>query len=365
MKKNVFLVVGTRPNFMKIAPLLSEMGKVPHLRPLLVHTGQHYDFKMSEVFFRDLQISWRPIYLGVRSGSHASQTAAIMIAFEKELLSRKTDLVVVVGDVNSTLACSLVAAKMGVRVAHVEAGLRSFDRSMPEELNRMVTDAISDYLFVSEPSGLENLRKEGIPAQKIFYVGNIMIDSLKNNRKAILRSRILQTLRLQAKKYAVITLHRPSNVDHKNSLLQILSILKEISKKINTIYSVHPRSWKMIRKHGLLEKFRRLERFKMIQPLGYVDFIRLIQESLFVLTDSGGIQEETTYLKIPCLTMRENTERPATIHWGSNELVGTDKKKVIRCVDKILCGRWRSTKIPPRWDGRAAKRIVRKLARVL
>lgn len=359
MKKKVMFVAGARPNFMKIAPLLREFRRHSNSFSIkLVHTGQHYDFRMSDVFFRDLGIPKPNIYLGVGSGSHAVQTAKLMIAFEKFLIQEKPDWIVVVGDVNSTLACSLVASKMGVKVAHVEAGLRSFDRSMPEEVNRIVTDALSDALFVSEPSGLANLKKEGVAASKIFFVGNVMIDTLLYQMPKIDKSPILRKLSLKPKEYAVLTLHRPSNVDARHTLLEIHRILKETSSKIKVVYAIHPRTRKMISAHGLDKQFNGLKNVLLIEPLGYIDFIKLVKHSRFVLTDSGGIQEETTVLKVPCLTMRENTERPVTMTEGTNILVGRNHRKIVNYINQILQGKFKSGKIPRFWDGKTAKRIV-------
>ncbi|RJQ55277.1 MAG: UDP-N-acetylglucosamine 2-epimerase (non-hydrolyzing) [Nitrospiraceae bacterium] len=357
--KKVIIVAGARPNFMKIAPLMKEFNKHRNsFKVNLVHTGQHYDYKMSEVFFQNLNIPKPDIYLNVGSGSHAVQTSTIMTAFEKVVLREKPDLVIVVGDVNSTVACSLVASKMNVKVAHVEAGLRSFDRTMPEEINRIVTDSLSDFLFVSEKSGLKNLNTEGVHAEKVHFVGNIMIDTLLANRTVINKSGIVNKLNLMKKKYCVMTLHRPSNVDSKESLSEIIDILETIAQKVQIIYPVHPRTLKMIKLHGFLKKFQGLNRFIMIDPLGYVDFIKLVKDSLFVLTDSGGIQEETTVLHIPCLTMRENTERPVTVSKGSNYLVGREHKKIMRHVHNILNGDSKKGSIPELWDGKTAKRIV-------
>ncbi|MEW6603023.1 MAG: UDP-N-acetylglucosamine 2-epimerase (non-hydrolyzing), partial [Nitrospirota bacterium] len=309
--KKIMVIAGARPNFMKIAPLMSEIARhKKKMHAVLVHTGQHYDYKMSAVFFQNLNIPEPDVYLNVGSGSHAFQTAKIMMEFEEVVLREKPDVVIVVGDVNSTLACSLVASKLNIRIAHVEAGLRSFDRTMPEEVNRIVTDSISDWLFVSEKSGLTNLRREGVDAGKMFFVGNTMIDTLLSHMKVIDRSGIVEHLHLNKKDYCVMTLHRPSNVDSTESLSEIYAILQLISRKVRIVYPVHPRTLKMIKMHGYFSRFRELDNLLMVEPLGYVDFIKLVKESLFVMTDSGGIQEETTVLGVPCLTMRENTERP-------------------------------------------------------
>jgi len=359
-RKKILLIAGARPNFMKIAPLMKEFKKYKsYFDVFLVHTGQHYDFEMSEVFFKNLDIPKPDIYLGVGSGSHAVQTAKIMIAFEKVVLKEKPDLIIVVGDVNSTLACSLVASKLKVKIAHVEAGLRSFDRTMPEEINRVLTDSLSDYLFVSEESGLKNLRKEGIDSKKVYFVGNVMIDTLMNSRAKIGKSNILKKLKLIPNTYCVLTLHRPGNVDSESSLREIYHILEAISEKIKIIYPIHPRTQKMLKIHNFLDKFQGLPNFLMIKPLGYIDFIKLVKESKFVLTDSGGIQEETTVLKIPCLTMRENTERPVTIKEGTNTLAGKDKYRILKTIRRILGSKYKKGKIPEFWDGSTAKRIVK------
>ena len=358
--KKILIVAGARPNFMKISPLAREFRKHrDKFEILLVHTGQHYDYRMSEIFFKNLNIPKPDIFLNVGSASHALQTAKIMIEFEKVLLKEKPDLIIVVGDVNSTLACSLTAAKLGVKVAHVESGLRSFDRTMPEEINRLVTDSISDYLFVSEPSGLENLKDEGVASNKVFFVGNIMIDTLLANMRKIDNSNILNHLSLQKNSYGVVTLHRPSNVDCKKSLGEIVSIFKGITQNIKLIYPIHPRSKNSIKSKGLLKDFQKLKGLSMIEPLGYLDFIKLVKDSLFVLTDSGGIQEETTVLKVPCLTMRDNTERPVTISQGTNVLVGRDKRKILRCIQKILSNKIKKGSIPKYWDGRTASRVIK------
>jgi len=359
-KLKILIIAGARPNFMKIAPLLREFKKHrSRFSVKLVHTGQHYDFKMSDVFFRDLGIPKPEIYLGVGSGSHAVQTANLMLSFEKVVIEERPDWIVVVGDVNSTAACSLVASKMGIKVAHVEAGLRSFDRAMPEEINRLVTDAISDMLFVSEPNGLVNLKKEGVPPAKVMFAGNVMIDTLLYQMPQIDKSSILKKLKLTPKEYAVLTLHRPSNVDSKDTLTEIYNILKAASENFTVVYAIHPRTRKMISEHGMDEQIKGLKNVILIEPLGYIDFVKLVKHSRFVLTDSGGIQEETTVLKVPCLTMRANTERPVTITEGTNVLVGRDHSKIIRNVLQILAGKCKKGKIPQLWDGKAAQRIVK------
>ena len=366
-KIKIVIVAGARPNFIKIGPLVHELEIHKNIfNTILVHTGQHYDFEMSEKFFKDLDIPKPKYFLHVGSASHATQTAKIMIAFEKVILRVMPNIVVVVGDVNSTLACAIVASKLNIQIAHVEAGLRSFDRAMPEEINRIVTDSLSDYLFVSEESGLVNLKSEGVNSKNVHFVGNIMIDTLLSKMEKIAKSNILNSLevRYKTKKlkldtYAVLTLHRPENVDSKESLTNIYNILKAISKKTKIVYPVHPRTKMMIKKHDFLRKFKLLDNLIVVEPLGYIDFIKLAKDSSFVLTDSGGIQEETTFLKVPCLTMRDNTERPVTINKGTNNLVGINKYRISRHVDYILNNINRRSKIPKLWDGKTAERIVR------
>ncbi len=357
-------VVGARPNFMKIAPLVREMEKHKTIKQVLVHTGQHYDKNMSKLFFTDLKLPKPDIYLGVGSGTHAEQTAKVMMGFEKVLIKEKPDLIIVVGDVNSTIACSLVSAKIGIPIAHVEAGLRSFDRTMPEEINRILCDTISDYLFVTERSGFINLLKEGIPREKIHFVGNVMIDSLLQNIKRAKKSHILDELNLEPKKYALLTLHRPSNVDNLKSLKDIFRIIECIKKDIKIVYPIHPRSKQRLIEYGIYSKYsnpgqRNDNNLIFTDPLGYLDFMHLMNNAKIVLTDSGGIQEETTVLGVPCLTLRNNTERPVTIKEGTNILVGTNKEKIIKEFRKILNNRHKKSKIPKYWDGHAAKRIVK------
>jgi UDP-N-acetylglucosamine 2-epimerase (non-hydrolysing) len=347
----IVLIAGARPNFMKIAPLMSAIGREPSIEPVLVHTGQHYDEKMSELFFRQLGIPKPDVNLGVGSASHAVQTAEIMTRFEPVLQQHKPDYVLVVGDVNSTIACSLVAAKLGIKIIHVEAGLRSFDRSMPEEINRILTDSISDVLFCSEQSGVDNLRREGTQESRIHFVGNVMIDTLLRHRKTAEASTVLSDLNLSPQGYAVVTLHRPSNVDNAGILAGVLSSLEAIASDMPVVFPVHPRTRQRIGSvnHGIVA----------IDPLGYLDFLRLMSSAKIVLTDSGGIQEETTILNVPCLTLRENTERPCTIEMGTNRLVGTDPGMIIEAYRE---GKHKASRIPPLWDGKAAERIVQILA---
>lgn len=353
-------IVGARPNFMKIAPIMKEMADYPDIfAPVLVHTGQHYDEKMSKLFFDDLQLPQPDIYLGVGSGSHAQQTARIMTEFEAVALKEKPDRILVVGDVNSTIACALVASKLQVPTAHIEAGLRSFDRAMPEEINRILTDQIADMLFITENSAERNLLNEGVKKEKIHFVGNVMIDSLVKNLQVADGSNILQENGFEKGGYSVITLHRPSNVDHPSKLAELIGALDRVAADIPVIFPIHPRTRKNLVDFKITPKYIRL-----IDPVGYLDFLKLMKESRFVMTDSGGIQEETTYLGIPCLTLRENTERPVTVEQGTNILLGTSSEALIREAAKVLSGQCKTGSIPELWDGKAACRIVDVLKRL-
>lgn len=355
-------VVGARPNFMKVAPLSRALSKFDSVRHLIVHTGQHYDENMSKIFFDDLDLPKPDVYLGVGSGTHAEQTARIMVEFEKVLVTEKPDLTIVVGDVNSTVACSLTASKLLVPVAHVEAGLRSFDRTMPEEINRMVTDILSDYLFVTEESGVINLKHEGVENKKIFLVGDVMIDSLIIYREKAKGSGIKKSLGVLRGEYTLVTLHRPSNVDDRKSLETILRIFRGIEKLGKIIFPIHPRTKKRIEEHGLLSQFLSLKSLMLIEPLGYLDFLNLMIDAKIVLTDSGGIQEETTYLNVPCVTLRENTERPVTLELGTNVLAGLAADKVVALTAECYAGKWKKNSVPELWDGKAAERIANVLA---
>ena len=343
---------------MKIAPLMSEYERRENIHAILVHTGQHYDDKMSDLFFNELEIPKPNVNLEVGSGSHAVQTAEIMQRFEPVLTDYKPDVVVVVGDVNSTIACGLVAVKLGIKLAHVEAGLRSGDRSMPEEINRVLTDSISDFLFCTEQSGIDNLLLEGIPQTKIFFVGNVMIDTLLKNKIKAEASDVLNQLDLDGNDFAVLTLHRPSNVDDMAVLNGILDALKVIEKEMPIIFPIHPRTRKMIASSSIGGRIEKMLNLRPIEPLGYLDFLKIMSHARIVLTDSGGMQEETTILKIPCLTLRENTERPITVEIGSNQIVGTNPTKIIEAYRHAVNGQWCEPEIPPLWDGRAAQRIV-------
>lgn len=351
----VLNVVGARPNFMKIAPVVKALCRAG-LPQLLVHTGQHYDQRMSRLFFQQLGIPEPDLNLDVGSGSQAQQTAEVMRRFEPVVMERRPDLVVVVGDVNSTLACALVAAKLGVPVAHVEAGLRSFDRSMPEEINRVVTDALSDLLFVTERSGLENLKREGVPDRKVHFVGNVMIDTLLRHRAAAEQNDILRRLELcPGESYALVTLHRPSNVDDPKRLAALLGKLDELARHLVVIFPIHPRTHKNALEAGLHPELGHL---LLTEPLGYLEFLHLMSHAQVVITDSGGVQEETTVLGVPCLTVRENTERPATIEYGTNRLVGSDPAAMLAAAREVLNGNRPAGRLPELWDGKAAERIV-------
>jgi UDP-N-acetylglucosamine 2-epimerase (non-hydrolysing) len=358
-------IVGARPNFMKIAPIHQRMQKVSGIEPFLIHTGQHYDEKMSASFFVDLGLPEPDIYLGVGSGSHSEQTGTVMIELEKVLMREKPDWIVVVGDVNSTLAASLVASKLHIPVAHVEAGLRSGDRTMPEEINRILTDAVSELLFVTESSGEKNLLREGIAADKIRFVGNVMIDSLIDHLQKASLSGIMATLSLQPQQYALMTLHRPSNVDDKTVFSRILDALDKIQQQIPIIFPIHPRTRKMIDQLGFSQRVRELCQLMLLEPLGYLEFLQLMRNACLVLTDSGGIQEETTWLGIPCLTLRENTERPITVEIGTNQLVGMDTQRIILAAEKALNGSLTEHQVPPLWDGKTSQRIVDVFAQLL
>jgi len=364
-KIKIIFIVGARPNFIKIAPLIREAKKYKNIRPILVNTGQHYDWEMSKVFFKELDIPKPQYNLNVGSGSHGQQTAKIMEKLEQVLLKEKPDLVAVVGDVNSTLAGALVAAKLHIPVAHVEAGLRSFDKRMPEEINRVITDHVSDYFFVTEPAAIKNLTKEGISPKKIFYVGNVMIDTLLKLKSKSEKFKICEKFKLKPKEYAVLTLHRQENVDNKEVFREILDAIGEIQKEIKIIWSIHPRTKKQLEKFNFYAKIKKMENLVLIKPLGYLDMLSLNNQAKFVLTDSGGIQEETTAIGIPCLTLRRNTERPITVVEGTNTVVGTNKKKIIAQVSKILNGNIKKGRVPKYWDGKASQRILIILNRVL
>jgi len=363
MKKTLHLVAGARPNFMKIAPIVRALQARPGLFDYrIVHTGQHYDREMSDVFFEELGIPKPDFHLEAGGGSHATQTAKIMTAYEAILGRERPDCVVVVGDVNSTLACSIVAKKLHIAVAHVEAGLRSGDLRMPEEVNRLVTDAITDWFFVTEPSGRENLLREGKPEERVFFVGHVMVDNLFHQRERLgdadrsgLES---EALKKQFGRYGVVTMHRPSNVDDESILRGIAGALREISTKLPLIFPVHPRT------RGNLEKFGidLGPKVLLTKPLSYMEFLNLWHDASLILTDSGGLQEETTALGIPCVTLRENTERPVTVDEGTNTIVGVDPERILVAAETVLAGQGKAGRRPQFWDGRAAERIVQALA---
>ena len=358
-------VVGARPNFMKVAPIMAAYRSEPSIEPVLVHTGQHYDEKMSDLFFRELGIPEPDVNLEVGSGSHAKQTAEVMVRFEQVVLEQKPDAVLVVGDVNSTIACGMVAVKLGVKLVHVEAGLRSFDRRMPEEINRLLTDSISDLLFCTEQSGMDNLAREGVDPGRCFMVGNCMVDTLLHNLEKARKSDVLDRQGLTERGYAVVTLHRPSNVDDEQNLGRILDALTVVQEDQPTVFPVHPRTRRMMERPALASKVAAMPNLKLLEPQGYLDFVRLCDAARVVLTDSGGIQEETTIMGVPCLTLRENTERPVTCDVGTNQLVGGDPERILAAYRAVMDGTAGHGETPPLWDGKAAERIVPLLARHL
>ena len=393
----VIQVVGARPNFMKVAPLHRAIQALTGWTSKIVHTGQHFDAKMSDVFFTQLELPKPDYFLGIGGGSHTEVTAHIMLAFEKIVADEKPDLIIVVGDVTSTLACTLVAIKMGIPLAHVEAGLRSFDRSMPEELNRLLTDSVANYLFVTEESGLTHLKNEGVPDEKVFFSGNVMIDSLVRYQEKAKNSTILADLGLspsasglqthasglqtpasglqtsasglqtpasglQTSDYIVMTMHRPANVDTEKGLNSILELMELSAQKTNIVFPIHPRTRAHMDKFGLTKRMEAVPNLILTEPLGYLEFIQLMSHAKAILTDSGGIQEETTYLGIPCLTFRDSTERPVTVSLGTNQLLADlDPQKTYQALEKILAGEVKKGSIPPLWDGQAAERIAHTL----
>jgi len=364
----VINVVGARPNFMKMAPIIEAMNRYPdRFQHLLVHTGQHYDERMSQAFFVDLGMPKPDVDLEVGSGSHAEQTARIMVEFEKVCLRERPDLVIVVGDVNSTMACTITAKKLGIKVAHVEAGLRSRDMAMPEEINRLCTDVLCDYLFTTDHFADENLKAEGVADDKVFFVGNVMIDTLLKHKDMARGLGLMADLGLERGRFATLTLHRPSNVDDPETLGGILSALSEVAKEIPIVFPIHPRTRKMIEQFGLsrfCSTSTSPQGLWMTEPLGYLDFLHLNMHAMMVITDSGGLQEETTVLGVPCITLRHNTERPITCEVGTNFIVGNERAAILRHAMAILRGDVPTGRVPDRWDGRAAERIVDVLARV-
>ena len=355
----IIAVVGARPNFVKIAPILAELREYPYFSTTLVHTGQHYDPQMSDSFFANLDIPKPDVNLNVHASGVVAQMAEIMIRFETVLTSRRPEMVLVVGDVTSTVAAAITAVKAGCAVAHVEAGLRSFDRTMPEETNRVLTDAVSDLLFTTEPAAQGNLAREGIPADKVHFVGNVMIDTLFRYRDRARESDVLSRLGLEASGYAALTLHRPSNVDDEGTLGMLLGAIARIQAEIPMVFPVHPRT----RRHleALAPVLPPMPGLRLVDPLPYLDFVELMANARCVLTDSGGVQEETTALRIPCLTLRHNTERPITVSRGSNRVIGTDQEAIYEGWRAVADGRWSVGELPELWDGKAAGRIVRVL----
>ena len=353
-------VAGTRPNFIKIAPLMAAFRAYSDVAQCLVHTGQHYDEKLSKVFFEDLEIAHPDVNLGVGSATHAVQTARIMMAFEPVCVDFKPDVVTVVGDVNSTIACALVAVKLGIRVAHVEAGLRSFDWTMPEEVNRVLTDRLSEFLFTTEESANENLRREGVPPERIHFVGNVMVDTLLRHREQARKLHLSKRLGLVSRGYALVTLHRPGNVDTAESLGPILEGLDRVADEMPVLFPAHPRTRRSIEQLGLGD---RLGKTRLMEPLSYLEFIALMDDAAVVLTDSGGIQEETTVLGVPCLTLRPNTERPVTIEQGTNQLVGAHPEAIVQAAIRVSVerrdGGGATPALPALWDGNSANRVAR------
>ena len=362
-KLKIDLIAGARPNFMKIAPIIDAIRKAQkygeNINFRLIHTGQHYDKNMSDSFFEQLMIPQPDVNLGAGGGTQAEQTAAIMIGYEKLLLESKSDLCLVVGDVTSTMACSIVAQKLHVPVAHVEAGIRSGDWTMPEEINRLVTDSITNYFFTTTPEAGENLKKSGIPNTSIYWVGNTMIDTLVKHRSRFQKPKIWEELKLSKKGYIVMTLHRPGNVDEEEKLKSLINEIVENSNKLPLIFPVHPRTAKILDGLGIQHS-----RLHSIDPLGYLEFNYLVENSLAVITDSGGITEETTVMGIPCMTLRNNTERPETVEIGSNELIGTDPRAIKPAMEKLFSGNWKKGNIPELWDGKTAERIVEVLTKL-
>ena len=356
---NIHLVAAARPNFMKIAPLYHALKRETWCRPLIVHTGQHYDPNMSDAFFADLQLPEPDHHLEIGSGTHAEQTGRVMIAYEKVCMAARPDWIVVVGDVNSTAACAMVGAKLCIPVVHLEAGLRSRDRTMPEEINRLVTDAIADVLWTPSPDADENLKREGVPAAKIDFIGNIMLDSYELQRARIEADGTREKMGLKAKGYGVVTLHRPSNVDAREALAPLMRTLQSAAREVPLVFAVHPRTRKRLEEFGLLKATESSPGLTLTEPLGYVPFMNLVSSSRLAITDSGGVQEETTYLGIPCLTLRENTERPVTVSEGTNRLARADN--LLTNVREALNGSWNTGSRPEKWDGKAAQRAVASL----
>ena len=364
--KKVFILVGTRPNFIKITQFEKAFKKYnDEIELKLIHTGQHFDKNMSEVFFEQLGIKSPDYYLNISSGTPNSQIGNIILELEKVFLEDRPDLLIVVGDVNSTLAGAVAANKLGIKMAHLESGLRSFDRNMPEEHNRLVTDVLADYYFITEQSGIENLEKMGVKKERMFFVGNTMIDTLVAFDDEIRNSDVMKKLGLKPKTFALMTMHRPSNVDNKEGCLLILDLIKSICQNNYLIYPIHPRALKNYEKFGLSDELKSIEKLKLLEPLDYLSFQQLILYSQYVITDSGGIQEETTFRRVPCLTLRPNTERPSTIEIGSNKLLPFDLNKIMKEVEDIRRGDYKDGEVPPLWDGKSSERIADYIKSVL
>lgn len=361
-RRKILHVVGARPNFMKIAPVMRAVERAGFAEQKLVHTGQHYDVSMSDVFFSDLGMPVPDVHLGVGSGSHAEQTAKVLIGFERVCLDERPDLVVVAGDVNSTMACAIDCAKLRIPCAHVEAGLRSFDLKMPEEVNRIVTDRLCEVLLTPSPDADENLRREGTEASRIFRVGNVMIDTLLEHLEKARATRSPEKLGVERGRYGVVTLHRPSNVDDPGVLGNILDALGEIQRELPLVFPLHPRTRQRIEDSGLASRVAALPRLRVCEPLGYLEFLGLTSQARIVLTDSGGLQEETTALGIPCLTLRENTERPITVAQGTNTIVGVEPHRIVSAAREALGSVAPRSRVPELWDGRASERVAAILA---
>ncbi|MGB3494519.1 MAG: UDP-N-acetylglucosamine 2-epimerase (non-hydrolyzing) [Elainellaceae cyanobacterium] len=358
----IFNVVGARPNFMKIAPILKEIERYSEMQGVLVHTGQHYDERMSKIFFDELELPMPDEFLGIGSGSHAIQTGKAMMALEQSMIHHQPDLVLVVGDVNSTLAGALAAAKLNIPVAHVEAGLRSRDRTMPEEINRICTDSISTLFFTTSHTATDHLVQEGVNSEDIYFVGNVMIDSLIHYIEKAKASNILNDLKIEPKSYGLLTLHHPENVDDPEIFERLLEAIATLSQRTSFIFPVHPRTQCRLDQFGLRAQLDAIPRVIQTPPLGYLDFLNVLSQAKFALIDSSGVQEETTVLGIPCLTMRDNTERPETVTEGTNRLVGRDSQRIVDEVHSILDGEARVGQIPERWDGASAQRIMQAIA---
>lgn len=358
----ILSIVGARPNFMKVAPLHRAFEAHPKINSKILHTGQHYDEKMSDIFFNQLGLPKPHYYLDIGGGSHAYQKANVMLAFEQILLEERPDVVLVVGDVNATAACSIVAVKMGISTVHVEAGLRSGDRNMPEEVNRIITDAICHHLFITEHSGLVNLAREGVPENKVSFVGNVMIDSLIHFREKAAQVDVLDKIGVKPKEYILMTMHRPHNVDKAAGLKDIIQIIRDACQHKQVVFAIHPRTTNNMKKFGLSEELENIEGLKLLGPQGYLQFLKLMDNAALIITDSGGIQEETTYLQVPCMTFRDTTERPITVELGTNFLMADlDPVTVKEQMEEILSGKSKQGIIPPLWDGHAAERIAEKL----